>query len=460
MKLICLIEIKYNLVGVTGALSGVLSRAVAEFGVEILPVISIISGILILFCYVLHLESFIVLIPSSVENGFTLGVAITLTLSQLNFALGLPYVHPKESFIETVWENLRLYEQANLYACLMFACTFVILFLLAYKWPKIPWVILFTIIGIVIGICSFKKWIPIEFELIESRFGRLTRNLIYWPVFKESYIDLRLVSSAISVAFISVLESLISAKKADGKTETAFYQGQEVFGLGLANIIGGLFGGLAATAAMTRTSMSIKLGAQSRWSGIYHALTVFVLSMIFIEFFSYLPLAMIGAITSVKAIKLIQIRHLRILWRLDKVMFGMTILTATICIVKSPTIGLICGMIMSLLKFTEEVSRINSEAVMKDEEGHDVSVQDPNNDQDSQTALPDQQQQLEHTNQNNNHNENTSQVSMTELIGHTVVYRIAAIPPPISGRDHRVQLHSPYPPDEWLVDYVPAGALR
>jgi MFS superfamily sulfate permease-like transporter len=62
---------------------------------------------------------------------------------------------------------------------------------------------------------------------------------VSWPEFKLSYITIDFFASSLSIAFVALLETLISAKIADSMTKTSFNQRKEVFGLSLANIVTG-----------------------------------------------------------------------------------------------------------------------------------------------------------------------------------------------------------------------------
>ncbi len=55
---------------------------------------------------------------------------------------------------------------------------------------------------------------------------------------------------------------------------------------------------------------------------------------------------------------------------MDKGIFVMTLLVAAICVFKDPTYGIVVGMVLSLLLFSDELSHVHSELVMKDEEGN------------------------------------------------------------------------------------------
>ncbi len=68
----------YNILGPAGALVNIINGLVQENGVKIVPLVAIFSGIFIAIVYALKLEKFCTLIPLSVLEGFSLGVAITI----------------------------------------------------------------------------------------------------------------------------------------------------------------------------------------------------------------------------------------------------------------------------------------------------------------------------------------------------------------------------------------------
>lgn len=75
-----------------------------------------------------------------------------------------------------------------------------------------------------------------------------------------------LIIGAASVAIVSVLETMISAKYAAHRTETRFSQRYETFALSLANIVSGALGGIPCTGVLVRTALNIDNGATHRTS--------------------------------------------------------------------------------------------------------------------------------------------------------------------------------------------------
>lgn len=75
-----------------------------------------------------------------------------------------------------------------------------------------------------------------------------------------------IVFGAAEVAFVAVLETLISARIADTKTGTRFDEAKETMGMGIANLVTGLMGGTPCTGVLVRTGVNISSGATDKIS--------------------------------------------------------------------------------------------------------------------------------------------------------------------------------------------------
>ncbi len=92
----------FNIVGPTGALSGILATYAFLHGAQSLALLAIATGIIILISWILRLERYLVFIPANTIQGFTLGVAFIIGMNQLNFALGLPKLPGHEKFVDNM----------------------------------------------------------------------------------------------------------------------------------------------------------------------------------------------------------------------------------------------------------------------------------------------------------------------------------------------------------------------
>ena len=359
---------KYNIIGPAGALTGILISYSLLYGPAILPILAIISGILILVIRFLKWDKYLVFVPSSVVHGFTLGVALTIAGSQLNQILGISGLPPHGTLLANILESLKHLAQINWMAFLPFLFSIIIMFVILKYKPSWPNTIIVAIFGILIGYASVHAMLPFHFETIGMKYPALSSNLFSLPNISalfsnSSFLGLNhlakialLVKASVIIAFIAILETLISAKTADGMTKTKFNQRKEVLGLGLANMLSGFFGGLPASGVFARTALNVKSGATSNYSQIINAIAIGVISILFIGGFSYLPLSITAAILVYASIRMITTEHFVKMYRLDRSAFFLAITVATLTFAFDATTGIIVGALVSLLIFANKLS--------------------------------------------------------------------------------------------------------
>ena len=146
----------YNIVGPTGALSGILASYVLLHGIETLPILAIVSGVIILLVYVFHLAKYIIYVPASVVHGFTLGVAFLIAFNQFNFATGLSGLEVHESFIMNLWESLKHITSIDPATLVVFFLGLIFLFVWGRYVQRFPGPIVLAPVGILLGYFSQK----------------------------------------------------------------------------------------------------------------------------------------------------------------------------------------------------------------------------------------------------------------------------------------------------------------
>ena len=84
-----------------------------------------------------------------------------------------------------------------------------------------------------------------------------------------------MIGAAFAVAALRAIESLPSAKVADGMADNGRHEpDRELIGQGLANLTSLLFGGMPAAGAIARTAVNVRSGARTRMWVIIHALAL------------------------------------------------------------------------------------------------------------------------------------------------------------------------------------------
>lgn len=344
----------FNIVGPAGALTGLLMAFSISHGMEMMPMLAIFSGIFIFISYILKLERYLVLVPATVMHGFSLGVALMIGLGQLNFAFGLKDLPRHSEFISNVLTTFTHISEIHLATFSVFLFFLIALFVLVRLLPKVPAIIAVTPFGILLGYLIKTNSFFSGVDTLGDRFSTVSINLFSFPNF---YFDLSILTPALGVAFIAILETLISAKIADNMTNTKFKARKEMLGLSLANIGSGFFGGLPATGVFVRTSLNVKAGATSKMSATINAIAVAFICIFFFNYFAYLPMAVIASILVFASIRMIEANSFIVLWHKARKDFWLAIFTAGVMIGIDTVVGLLIGSILALLFFVEKLSK-------------------------------------------------------------------------------------------------------
>jgi len=354
----------FNIVGPAAALSGVLASFALNNGVTPLPWIAVFTGVLVLLAWMLHWEKYIAFIPGSVVHGFTLAVAFIIGLNQLNFALGLTGLPQHSEFIMNIIESLKHVGMAHLPTVGLFTAGLIFLFMWSKYMSWLPGPIPLAVIGIIVGMLGANGIGMDGIQTLYTKFGEFDTALIRLPVFSTGMFTREFISTTFTVALIAMIETLLSAKVADGMTHTKFDKRKEMLGLGLANIASGFAGGLPATGVFARTAINVKSHATHRMSQGVNAVAVAAICLVFLAQFRYLPLAIVAAILVFSATRMVQHEHFVRLYRQDIVGFGLSMTVALLSIIFDPMIGILVGATAALLFFVHTMSKGQAEVTI------------------------------------------------------------------------------------------------
>jgi len=357
----------FNILGPTGALAGVLISYTLTHGYQTLPLIAIISGLIIMLAYIFHLDKYIIFIPRSVVHGFTLGVALIIGLGQLDSALGINGLEKTESLLQNIiiiFQNINL---ANWGIFGIFLLSTIFILVWNKKITKIPG-------------APVIAFLSICFMLIAPHFGYTPAittlgdkySDIHATLFQNSFLSFNwellanreLWVICITTAIIAILETLLSGQIADTLTETKFDRRKEVFGLSIANIASGLMGGIPATAALARTALNIKSGANHRTSAIVNSIFVAIIAIFLIGYFKLLPMIIVSAILVVVAIGMVEKRHFIHLIENEKSAFLLSLFVAILVVVEDPILGILIGSVIALVIFVNKISYGQTEVLL------------------------------------------------------------------------------------------------
>ncbi|HBR71083.1 TPA: hypothetical protein DIC20_04945 [Candidatus Dependentiae bacterium] len=344
----------FNIVGPTGALSGTIAAYGFMYGMNAIALLTIIAGFFIIAAYFLKLERYLIFVPSSVIHGFTLGIAFVIGLSQLNYAVGLKPLPKHEELLANIFEACKHLPEASLTAFLVFLFSFTVLLLFRRYKPHIPGAILLTPFGILLGYLGKTKLPQLALETLGDRFSDISFKLFIMP---DLSWHTHVLQTAVIVALIAILETMLSAKIADSMTHTKHNPRNEMLGLGLANIASGITGGIPATAALARTSLNIKTHATNKLAATLNSIFIAFISFFLLIFFKYLPLSIIAAILVYVAVQMVEAEHFVNFFKYERFNFWVSIGVAIVTIYKDPIAGILVGSTLSLLFLIDKIAK-------------------------------------------------------------------------------------------------------
>ncbi|QIX97470.1 SulP family inorganic anion transporter [Cedecea sp. FDAARGOS_727] len=261
-----------------GSVALVIGPMVHQYGVGyILPAVVLAGGIQILFG-VTGLARMMRYIPLSVMTGFVNALGILIFFAQV------PHVWGQS---QLVW--------------VLFAITLAVVLLLPRVLKSVPSplvaIVLVTAASVAMGWTlptvgdsgPMKAGLPGLTELLVP-LNMETLHII-WPC-------------ALSIAFVGLMESLLTAKLVDELTDTPSSKRRECWGLGLSNIFAGFYGGIAGCAMIGQTIVNVELGrGRTRLSTLSAALVLLLLVTALSSVMAKIPMVVLAGIMMIVAVK-------------------------------------------------------------------------------------------------------------------------------------------------------------
>ncbi len=229
-----------------GSLSAAMGTIIAIF---------VLAGIIQIGLGLFKVGAYFRYIPYPVVTGFMSGIGLLLIILQIFPILGYP--SPK-NVLDIFIEAPGMLNQINYTAMGLAIATIAIIYLLPKTSHSIPGsfvaLIILTPVATILGLdVSVIGNIPGGFS--EPQMGNMTLN---------KSLDLStIVLSALTLAIVGAIESLLTSAVADNKTKNRHDSNDELIGQGIGNMLSALIGGIPGAGANMRTITNIKAGERS-----------------------------------------------------------------------------------------------------------------------------------------------------------------------------------------------------
>jgi SulP family sulfate permease len=355
--------------GPAGAFIVIVYGILERHGPAHLLLATLMSGVLLFAMGLLRLGTLIRFIPVAVVLGFTNGIAVLILLSQLKDFLGLSIANMPADFLGIVTQlaqHVRTYNPAALGLALS---SLAVLVCWQFGLPKLlsrqpRWrtrlaLIPASLVALVWASLVAQIW-ALPVETIGSRFGGIPQTLPEWRwPDGDLSVMVTLLPSAVTLALLGAIESLLCARVADQLIDDRHDANQELLAQGIANMVSPLVGGMPATGTIARTMTNVKQGASSPVAGMVHALTLALIMALAASWAVKVPLAALSAILVYVAWNMgewrafAHLRQFRMPYRLT--LLAVFILTVTVDL----TVAVEFGLVAACLTFIYRISSLS-----------------------------------------------------------------------------------------------------
>lgn len=337
--------------GPTGAFVVIVAGVIALHGFNGLLLATLIAGVILIVAGYAGVGRLMRYVPMPVVTGFTAGIAVIIASSQIGDFLGLRAGPVPIDFVDKWGVYLRALNTINAATVSLGAATLALIILLRRFVPRFP-----AYLIAIVGASVAAAWFDLPVDTVGDRFPSMPSGL---PLPRLPHISLGLarevMPSAFVIAFLAGIEALLSATVADGMTGRRHRSGQELVGLGVANIFAA-FGGLPATGAIARTATNIRAGAKSPMAGIFHSLFLLIFILVAGKWLALVPMTALAAVLLMVAWGMSEYDRFIALVRTDAGERGVLLLTFLLTVFVDLAVAIGVGVTLAALLFMMRMS--------------------------------------------------------------------------------------------------------
>ncbi len=374
---------KYAITGPAAAMAVILVQITARYGISGIWLVGLLAGIMQVTAGLLRLGRLISYIPMPVITGFANAIGILVAFNALDGFMGMPLkkhapgaapavaheIIPK--FILDVQHLVQaiLKGQANHDALIIGGLTLAVAVVVPRLTKAIPSQLVAIIVGTVASVVLGYQ-IPriVDVAPLTDALPVLQMPVLPWDAFGL------LFAAAFTVFMLGSIESLLSASVADGMTMSKKHHAdQELIGQGFANVFMPFVGGIPVTGVIARTAINVRAGAQTRLSGIVHAVVLTVLIVFLSKYAEQIPLAALSAILILTGFRLFEWDEGREIWKASKLEAWVMILTTVVSVLVDLTAGVLAGLLFTCGLFIKQMSELRLVSAAETDGGENLS---------------------------------------------------------------------------------------
>ena len=317
----------------TGAMALLMVTLVKEHGLQYLLVATLLTVVIQIIAGVARVGTVMRFVSRSVITGFVNALAILIFMAQL----------PE-------------FKGAGLTVYLMVAAGLAIIYIMPRFTKAVPSPLVTIIVLTVVSIV---------FKLDVRHVGDLgelpsTLPVFLWPQVPWNFETLRIVLPySLGLAAVGLLESLMTAQIVDDLTDTPSNKSRECVGQGTANIVSGLFGGMAGCAMIGQSVINVKSGGRGRLSAFAAGVVLLLLIVVGNQWVKQIPMPALVAVmimVSIGTFSWASFKNMRV--HNKSASFVMISVVVVVVGTHNLALGVGVGVLLSALSFARKVAQV------------------------------------------------------------------------------------------------------
>jgi SulP family sulfate permease len=329
--------------------------------------LALLVGLLQILMGVLRLGFLVNFLSYPVLSGFLNGAALTIAFSQMKHILGIQ-IPRGDNFFTTVFYLVQNSGETNIITLIFGISSIAILLYfqnplaqLLRRWGVSPVAILpITKVGplVVVITGTLLVW---SFQLNSIAgikvVGDIPKGL---PALQLPHFSLELAQMllplALTLSFVSFLESFATAKSLASQRRQDVDANQELIAVGTANLGSSLTGGYPVAGGLSRSVVNFSAGANTNLSSIITAVLIAIMVIFLTPLLYFLPQSCLAAIIIVAVSKLVDVKAFMSLWQYHKTDAVSFLATFVVVLVAGVDKGILVGVAVSIVLYLWQTS--------------------------------------------------------------------------------------------------------
>jgi len=310
--------------------------------------LTLLAGVILMAAGAARLGLLADLLSEPVLLGYQAGLALVVTASQLPRLLGLAVA--ADTTLGRFAAVVTDLGQATRWSAAIGVAALAIVVGMRRWRPAVPGALIALVLAALVVVVVDPDGVPLV--------GHIPSGLPSLSFPGVSAGDLgALLPAAAAIALVAAADTLVSSRVFAVRGGYRVDANADLVGLGAANAVSAVSGGITTSASAARTAVAESVGSKTQVAGLTAAGLMVVVLLAFTGPLGRVPVAALAAIVIAAVIRLIDVAALRTLYRVRRVEFAIALAAAAGVVVVGVLEGVVIAMALSLVDFLVRTSR-------------------------------------------------------------------------------------------------------